>query len=113
MSLPNFLGGLSVVIIVSLVTWGWQHFKKEEPKLPGIYELTDGDFVSHKTSVQGWYSEAEANVDLWLVVQPVESPHYHPQPGPIPKDQDGQWRGIAYLGASPEKNPPEPASATW
>ncbi len=104
MSLPNFLGGLGVVVIVSLVTVGWQYFKEDEPKSPGIYEPKNDERVSHKTPVQGWYNKTEANVNLWLVVQPVESPHYHPQPGPVPIDNDGQWRGIVYLGESPRKN---------
>jgi len=99
----NLFVGLSVAIIVSLVSWGWKNIR-ETPKQAGIYEPVNEARVNHKVMVQGWYSEKEAHSDIWLVVQPVESSQYHPQPGPLPKDKDGQWRGIAYVGTPSRQN---------
>ncbi len=98
----GIIGAVVAGIIVCWLTTGLQ-----EPsgiKESGIYEPKDGGSVFHKTTIEGWYNDSGIKNDLWLVVQPVESPFYHPQPGPIPKDEDGRWRGIAYIGESAKKN---------
>ena len=98
------IGVLGMVVAGILVYWLTVGIEApSEVKSSGIYEPTDGARVPQKTAVEGGYSDAEAKSDLWLVVQPVESPYYHPQPGPIPKDKNGQWRGVIYVG-EPGKN---------
>ena len=100
--LISILGAVVAGVLVYWITIGADSPLKV--KRSEIYEPTDGASVSQKTAVKGWCSESDAKNDLWLVVQPVESPYYHPQPGPIPKDKDGQWRGIAYVGTPDSKN---------
>nr|VFK12554.1 MAG: hypothetical protein BECKLPF1236B_GA0070989_10382 [Candidatus Kentron sp. LPFa] len=57
------------------------------------------------------YLEGECNIPegiyLWVVVRPKFMQHYHPQSnrrdhGPISNGCDGDWEGIAYIGAGPE-----------
>ena len=99
------MGVLGAVVAGVLIFWLTVGIDAQlEIKPPGIYEPTNGARVPRKVAVEGWYSEAEVISDLWLVVQPVESPYYHPQPGPIPKDKDGQWRGVVYVGESSRTN---------
>lgn len=69
-----------------------------------ITEPKDGERVSHKTVIEGTYTQNEKNLDLWIVVQPVDSPFYHPQPGPIPKEPKMNWTSIAYIGELPNDN---------
>jgi hypothetical protein len=64
----------------------------------------DGEPASHKVVIEGAYSEKEENMDLWVVVRPVESPSFHPQPGPIGKEAGMKWSTIAHLGESQSKN---------
>jgi len=65
---------------------------------------TDGAIVSHMVQVSGTYSKYNANKDFWLVVQPVQSPQYHPQTSKIPKLKKKNWKSIAYVGQSPKHN---------
>nr|VFJ49871.1 MAG: hypothetical protein BECKDK2373C_GA0170839_10279 [Candidatus Kentron sp. DK] len=58
------------------------------------------------------YLEGECNnvpegTYLWVVVRPKFTQNYHPQSnqpdsGPISNGCDGDWEGIAYIGAGPE-----------
>ena len=104
MSLPNIIGGLTVVAIVSIAGWTWHTYWPQRPDSSIISEPKDGDRVKHIQSLTGWYSENEEESDLWIVVQPVQSPNYHPQPGPITKDKNGTWKAVSYLGKSASEN---------
>lgn len=80
--------------------------KQVETSIPlaAIAKPENGERISQKTAIEGTYTHNEKNVDLWIVVQPVESPHYHPQPGPIPKEPRMNWTSIAYIGKSSSDN---------
>ena len=99
------LGTLGAVIAGIIVYWATVGFPLlNQTHEPGIIKPEDGDRVTCRETVEGWYSEVEANSDLWIVVQPVESPNYHPQPGPLPKNKNGKWQGIAQFGVSDKEN---------
>jgi hypothetical protein len=66
--------------------------------------LSEGDRVAHTQEVKGSAVSLEPQINLWIVVQPILSPTYHPQPGPITPGPSGNWTGVAYFGASPTQN---------
>jgi hypothetical protein len=61
--------------------------------------------VPHECHFQGSYEEGCGNRDFWLVIQPLESPFFHPTTGPVVKiHNQGKWKGIAYIDESQEKD---------
>jgi hypothetical protein len=99
-----FMGILGAVVAGVLVYWLTVGFDFSSNEKYGIYNPSDGSGVTYKTLVEGFCDETVAKRDLWLVVQPIESPYYHPQTGPIPKDRNGRWQGFVYLGTSDIEN---------
>jgi hypothetical protein len=59
----------------------------------------EGEKVPHGASVQGRVFGIAEGESVWLLVIPSESPYYHPQPGPLAVARDGNWFGVAYVGA--------------
>lgn len=99
------VGVLGTVVAGILVYWLTVGIDTPFASKPyGILDPDDGSRVAHRSAVEGKCSESEAKMALWLVVQPVQSPHFHPQPGPLPKDAKGHWKGIMYCGASNTEN---------
>jgi len=103
-SLPNILGGLAVIAIVSAAGWVWSQYRTKSIDTSEIISPSDGEGVVHMAQVSGTFSEADANNDLWLVVQPVQDPQYYPQSSGILKQTNQNWRSVAYIGRSPEHN---------
>ena len=99
--LMGLIGAVLAGIIVYWVTVG---FDSTSPKKYGIYHPIDGASVSNKILVEGFCNETDTKSDLWLVVQPIQSPYYHPQIGPLPKDDKGKWKGVANIGDSGSQN---------
>jgi len=99
----RIVGGLIVAAIAGTVGWfvtNWDN----NPNETKIIVPEDGATVSHMVSAEGVYSEELTKVDLWLVVQPVNAPTYHPQTSTIPRQTNRQWTGVAYIGESEKKN---------
>jgi len=93
------LGILGAVIAGIIVYWATVGFPPiNQPHEPGISNPVNGARVICREIVEGRYGDSEASSDLWIVVQPVHSPNYHPQPGPLPKSKNGKWQGIAQFG---------------
>lgn len=97
------IGIVGMVIAGIIVFWLTTGNTTNGTNSVGIHSPLDGVRVNHKALIEGKYHESDT-ADLWIVVQPIASPYYHPQPGPVPKDPKGKWRGVAYVGESDEKN---------
>jgi len=76
LTLPNFLGGLAVVVVVSLSGWFWAHYSGSSTTT-SITSPKKDESVPHMTQIDGRYSSIHKNLDLWIVVQPVNAPAYH------------------------------------
>ena len=100
-----FLGIIGAVIAGIIVYWVTVGFAiPDQNHEPGISKPKDDDRVSCKETIEGWYGESESNSDLWIAIQPVESSNYHVQPGPLPKNKNGKWQGVAQFGVSDKEN---------
>lgn len=100
-SIPDIIGGLAVVIIVALAGWASSSYSLNQIK---IISPKDGEQVPWMTCLEGTYSDEYKDKDLWVVVQPVNSPQYHPQTSKIPKKSHHKWSAVAYVGESESKN---------
>ncbi|NTW33334.1 MAG: hypothetical protein HGB12_12055, partial [Bacteroidetes bacterium] len=60
--------------------------------------------VPFMTQINGTYSNEYKDKDLWIVVQPINSPAYHPQTSKIPKFTNNKWTSVAYIGESESTN---------
>lgn len=100
--LLGILGAVIAGIVVYWITVGFPLPNQNHE--PGISKPKSDDRVACRETVEGWYGESESNSDLWIVIQPVESPNYHPQPGPLPKNKNGKWQGIVQFGVSDKEN---------
>ena len=103
-SLPNIIGGLAVVLILSVAGWMWSHYKSADKNVTEIIAPREGASVPHMAQLSGVYSESYKNHELWIVVQPVQSPAYHPQTSKIPKQSNNKWKAVAYVGRSAKHN---------
>jgi hypothetical protein len=63
-----------------------------------IDQPADGAKVPHAVKASGRVTGLEAGKVLWLLVLPLESPKYHPQPGPLVPAADGRWTSTVYVG---------------
>jgi hypothetical protein len=45
-----------------------------------------------------------ADQDVWAVIQPLASPRYHPQRGPISRGRDGAFTAKVFFGQSSTQN---------
>ncbi len=102
-SLPNIIGGLAVVLIMSIVGWFWSQSDSDATNETIITFPKEGASVSRMAQFSGVYSNTYNEQDLWLVVQPVLSPTYHPQRSKIPKSNNN-WKAVAYVGESEKHN---------
>ncbi len=77
----------------------------QPPKEETAIQSPKEDFkVTFSASIEGLYTEMYRNKDLWIVVQPVNSPKYHPQPAKVLKLKNNKWMAVAYVGGSPTEN---------
>jgi hypothetical protein len=72
-----------------------------------VTNLKDGDLVDYIQEVRGTALGLPTGVDLWIMIQPLLSPRYHPQPGPVARSSDGQFISVGYFGESALKTPGE------
>lgn len=100
----NIVGGLIVAALVAAGGWVWRQSQPPVPKETVIQSPSDGAMAPHKVKVSGTYAESDTNKDLWIVVQPVDSPRFHPQTAPLPKQRNQRWTSVAYIGESKEHN---------
>jgi hypothetical protein len=101
---PNIIIGLIVASIVALAGWAWSQFINVDHMTSRILSPPDGSNVPHMVQFTGTYANLEKSNDLWLVVQPVESPKYHPQTSSIAKHTNNTWKAVAYIGNSTTDN---------
>jgi hypothetical protein len=100
-TIANVIGGLLVLIIASIVGMVWGDFFWTKTKITSPKE---NEKVPWMTSLEGEFSKKYKDMDLWVVVQPNNSPKYHPQTSKIPKLANHKWTAVAYIGESESKN---------
>ena len=106
-ALPEAIGGLIVVLIVSFVGWLWRRSRQVlrfSDRKVLITKPRHNDKVLRKIVCEGTYPKHLENADFWIVVVPFNLPNYHPQPGPVAKSKNGKWQGISYIGSSDQQN---------
>jgi len=59
-----------------------------------------GSFVGYEIKLEGSFSTKYKDSDLWLILQPVNTPRFYPADGPILKMKNGTWKGTIYFGGS-------------
>jgi hypothetical protein len=99
----NLLLFYSVIIIICLMIGLNTHNRylnvNKRPDKTSILNPKDGEQVSHQISIVGGLTKADSLKELWLVVQPIDSVLYHPQPGPLQKaPRPIWWNTTAYFG---------------
>jgi hypothetical protein len=93
--------GLAVAIIVALAGWIWTNYTGNKTT---IISPKAGESVLWTAPLEGTYSNELKDKDLWIVVQPVKSPQYHPQTSKITKQANHKWSTVVYIGESESKN---------
>lgn len=63
-----------------------------------ITSLADDAKVKTAQTVDGTARSVPSGLRLWAVVQPEQSPKFHPQPGPIDIVADGTWSTVCTFG---------------
>ncbi len=86
----------AVIVIIFLIFAGLSGYNKYQqvnkpPDKTSILQPNDGEQVNRQISMMGGLTKEDLIKDLWLVVQPVDSTIYHPQPGPVFKPPMRMW----------------------
>ncbi len=66
-----------------------------------IKEPKDGNLVDYRHYVEG--TVADPDVEVWVIVHPMEVSDYWVQPRLKPKE-DGTWKVCAFFGSGPDKD---------
>lgn len=94
------VSGLILAAIIALAAWTFKELNATYFEKIIINGPSSGIEVGYDTIIDGSFPSKYHSSDLWLVVQPVISPRFYPQVGPISKSKNGKWKGIVYLGES-------------
>lgn len=94
------IAGLLIAAIVAGTTWAIKMFNAPPDKELVISKPVSGSLVGYETKLEGTFSTEYKDADLWLILQPVDTPRFYPADGPILKMKSGTWKGTIYFGSS-------------
>ncbi|MBN1895836.1 hypothetical protein JW906_15215 [bacterium] len=97
-----FLYGILIIIcLTSAGVYAHHRYQKVNtpPNQTSILRPKDGEQVARQIFAMGEFMKADSLKELWLVVQPIDSVLYHPQPGPLQKvPRRPWWHTTVYFG---------------
>lgn len=87
--------------IAGVATWVWRQTKMSTQ----VFRDPSTDArVGFQVHCSGHLPESVRGATMWLVVQPLECPFYHPQTNPTAESAGGTWEGTAFLGAGEKRD---------
>jgi hypothetical protein len=95
--------GFAAIVIVMVVTTVVRTLASSGPKVETaeINAPSDGSRVCYEALVTGSWEHLGLHKDLWVIVKPLLTGIYYPQPGPATLTRSGHrgtWTATAYLG---------------